>query len=178
VSDAREIRNLALVGFMGAGKSTTGRLVAGVLRFDFVDTDDLIEQKAGKRIPEIFAQAGETGFRAIEAEVVNGLGQLANTVIATGGGLIVNPANLASLQRHALVVCLWASTKTIWERVRNQSHRPLLQDSDPQGKIERLLAERKPFYREADVLVSTELRSQREVAMQVAHQFRLARAAR
>ncbi len=163
---------------MGAGKSTTGRLAAAQLHFNFVDTDDLIEQRAGKRIPEIFAHDGETRFRALEAAVVADLAQVSKTVIATGGGLILNPANLASLRKHSLVLCLWASPKVIWERVRNQTHRPLLQDADPFGRVQRLLAERTPAYRQADVLVSTELRSQREVAQQVIHQFRLALAAR
>jgi shikimate kinase len=82
--------------------------------------------------------------------------------------------NLAGLKTHALVVCLWASPETIWERVRNQSHRPLLHDADPQKKIRELLAAREPFYRQADVLLNTELRSVREVTQQIVHQFRLA----
>src|SRR5208282_55662 len=104
------------------------------------------------------------------------VGELASrtkTVIATGGGLPAKPANLASLKRHALVVCLWASPEKIWERVKNQSHRPLLHDPDPQKKIRELLAAREPFYKRADVLLNTDLRSVREVAQQVVHQFRL-----
>src|SRR5262249_10913977 len=95
------------------------------------------------------------------------------TVIATGGGLAINPSNLASLKTHALVVCLWASPQTIWERVRRQSHRPLLQGPDPLSTLKRLLKEREPFYRQADVLVNTELRSIRDIASYVSHQFRL-----
>ncbi len=95
------------------------------------------------------------------------------TLISTGGGLPVNPANLASLKTHALVVCLWASPDKIWERVRNQAHRPLLHDPDPQKKIRELLASREQFYKQADVLLNTDIRSVREVAQQVVHQFRL-----
>jgi shikimate kinase len=83
------------------------------------------------------------------------------------------PENLTRLRTHALIVCLWASPEKIWERVRNQSHRPLLRGPDPQAKIRELLATREPFYRQADVLLNTELRSIREVAQQVVHQFRL-----
>jgi shikimate kinase len=174
VSDARQIRNLALIGFMGTGKSSVGRLVASRLRFRFTDTDKLIEARAGLSIPEIFAQQGESGFRDIEREIVKGLAALDRTVIATGGGLAADPANLASLKEHALVVCLWASPGTIWTRVRHHDHRPLLQDADPQARIRKLLALREPSYKAADVLVQTELRSVREVAQQVVQQFRLA----
>lgn len=159
---------------MGTGKSSVGRLVAEMLHFMFLDTDELIESSTGKTIAEIFAQTGEAAFRQLEAKVVTELAARTRTVISTGGGLPVNPANLNSLKTHALVVCLWASPERIFERVRNQDHRPLLHDSDPLGKIRTLLAAREPFYRQADVLVNTELRSAREVALQVMHQFRSA----
>src|SRR5262245_12739718 len=121
----RHIQNLALIGFMGTGKSSVGRFVASQLHFKFVDTDDLIEARASRRISEIFAQAGESAFRSIEAEVVEELKHAQQTVTATGGGLVANEAHLESLKRHALVVCLWASPQAIWDRVHNQSHRPL-----------------------------------------------------
>jgi shikimate kinase len=106
--------------------------------------------------------------------VIQELGHYQRTIISTGGGLVTNPDNMASLKCHALVACLWASPEVIWERVRHQTHRPLLQTEDPQEKIRNLLAERERFYRDADVLVNTEVRSVREVAQQVAYQFRLA----
>lgn len=160
---------------MGTGKTSVGHAAASLLRFNMVDTDDLIQAKTGKRISEIFQFEGEARFREYECAIVTELATRKHTVIATGGGLATNPQNLASLKTHALVVCLWASAPTIWERVRHQSHRPLLQDPDPQAKIQRLLAEREPWYRQADVLVSTELRSVREVALQVVHQFQVVR---
>jgi len=174
VSTARRIQNIALIGFMGTGKSSVGRLVADQLRFTFLDTDDVIVARAGKTITDIFAQEGEAIFRERESHLVEELTHRTRTVISTGGGLPVNPANLASLKSHALVICLWASPEIIWEHVRGQSHRPLLTESDPLGKVRSLLAAREPFYRQADVLVNTEMRSLREVAQQVIHQFRLA----
>ena len=90
------------------------------------------------------------------------------------GGFVANPANLASLKTHALVICLWASPETIWERVRTQSHRPLLQTADPLGKIRELLKDRSAAYHQADAMIHTGFRSPREVAQQVIHQFRLA----
>lgn len=169
----RRIVNLALIGFMGAGKSSVGRLVAEQLRFDYLDTDELIVSRTGRAIADIFKTDGEPAFRALERQVVAELTSRTKTLIATGGGLPVNPDNLASLKTHALVVCLWASPEKIWERVKNQSHRPLLHDTNPQDKIRELLAAREPFYKQADVLLNTELRSLREVAQQVIHQFRL-----
>jgi shikimate kinase len=171
----RAIYNLALVGFMGTGKSCVGRLAAEHLHFTFVDTDELIENNVGKSIPEIFAQQGEADFRRYEQDVVNTLRARRNTVIATGGGLVADLSNLASLKSHALVVCLWASPEMIWERVRAQTHRPLLQTPDPAAKIRELLAERAPAYHQADVLIHTGFRSPKEVAQQVLHQFNLAR---
>ena len=174
MSSDRHIRNLALIGFMGAGKSSVGRLVADRLHFHFVDTDELIESEAGRSISRIFAEDGEPAFRTHERHVVEHLQKANRTVIATGGGLPANEANLAALKTHCLVVYLWASARRIWERVRSQEHRPLLKDPDPQAKIQRLLAEREPFYRQADVLVNTELRSITEVAQHIVHEFRAA----
>jgi shikimate kinase len=170
----RKIHNLVLTGFMGTGKSSVGRQAAAHLRFQFVDTDALIEARAGRSIAEIFAQQGEAGFREQERQVVASLRQLKETVISTGGGLILNPANLASLREHALVVCLWASPDTVHERTRRASHRPLLRSSEPLTAIRQLLAAREPFYRQADVLVNTEQRSLREVTQQVLNAFHLA----
>jgi len=162
---------------MGTGKSSVGRLVADSLHFTFLDTDDVIIARAGKSIADIFAESGEPAFREFERRLVEELARRTKTVIATGGGLPANEANLASIKSHSLVVCLWASPEKIWERVRSQSHRPLLNETDPQAKIRSLLAVREPFYRQADVLVNTEMRSLREVAQQVTHQFHAAQAA-
>jgi shikimate kinase len=178
VQPGRHIVNLALIGFMGTGKSSVGHLVADQLRFEFVDTDHLLETRAGKTITEIFAQNGEPAFRELECRLVEELASRTCTVISTGGGLPVNPANLNSLKQHALVVCLWSSPEKIFERVREQPHRPLLQDPNPLAKIRFLLAAREPFYKQADVLINSEFRSIREVAQQVMLQFRMATSGR
>jgi shikimate kinase len=178
VQSDRRIVNLALIGFMGTGKTSVGRLVAEQLRFDYVDTDDMIQTATGRTINDLFKTDGEPAFRALEEKIVSELLNRTKTVIATGGGLPTNPKNLTSLKTHTLVVCLWASPEKIWERVKNQSHRPLLHDENPQAKIRELLAAREPFYKQADVLLNTDIRSAREVAQQVVHQFRLATASR
>jgi shikimate kinase len=169
----RHIVNIALIGFMGAGKTSVGRLAAEQLHFDYLDTDEVIQSRTGRTITEIFSTDGEPAFRKMESDLVTELAARTKTVISTGGGLPVNPQNLINLKKYALVVCLWASPEKIWERVKNQTHRPLLHDPDPQKKIHDLLAVREPFYKQADVLLNTELRSVREVAQQVVHQFRL-----
>ena len=102
------------------------------------------------------------------------LGCASGTVISTGGGLVVDPANLASLQSHALIACLWASPEVIYERVRYQSHRPLLQAADPLGKIRELLAARAAFYKQADMLVGVDFRAPLETARHIATSFRRA----
>jgi shikimate kinase len=170
----RPLHNIALIGFMGTGKSSVGRLVAAQLHFELVDTDELIERRAGKPISRIFAEDGEPGFREIERQLVAEMAGWRHKVISAGGGLGADEANQASLKQHALVVCLCATPESIWQRVKNQTHRPLLQDPDPLNRIRALLAERTPVYRQADVLMNTEMRSVRDVAQQVLHQFHLA----
>ena len=174
MQNRRQLGNLALVGFMGTGKTSIGRLVAEQLHFQFLDTDELIQARTGRTIADIFAKDGEPAFRALERQLVGELAVQTGTVIATGGGLPTNAKNLEHLKTYALVVCLWASPEKIWERVRHQSHRPLLHDPDPQKKIRELLKLREPFYKQADVLVNTDLRAAREVAQQVALQYKLA----
>lgn len=161
---------------MGAGKTSVGRNVAELLDFEFVDTDALIESRTGKTIAQIFTADGEPHFRSLEHSVVEQLAARDNVVISTGGGLPTNQSNLDSLKRHALVVCLWASADRIWDRVKNQTHRPLLQTPNPKERIKELLKTRAPFYRQADVLLHTDNRSQRQVCQQVVQQFRLAQA--
>ena len=175
MSGNRKIENIALIGFMGTGKSTVGRMLAEQLHFSFLDTDELIESRTRKTISGIFASEGEAAFRELEKSVVAELNTRTRVVISTGGGLGADEANIAVLKEHALVVCLWASPEKIWERVRHQSHRPLLADPDPLAKIRQLLASREKSYKKADVLLNTEARSLKEVAHQVLHQFHLAR---
>jgi shikimate kinase len=174
MNPTRIIRNLALIGFMGCGKSSVGHLVANRLQFAFVDTDLLIEEQTGLRVAEVFARRGETAFRELEQAVVGSLADRERTVIATGGGVGANADLLAALKQHALTVWLRASPETIWQRVRRQTHRPLLQVANPQERIRELLTVREPVYRQADVLIHAEDRRVSEVAEQVVNQFHAA----
>ncbi len=174
ITPCRDIRNLALVGFMGVGKSVIGRRVAQCLDFEYLDTDAWIENQQNRSISDIFAEEGEPYFRNLEHAATLQLETRSNLVISTGGGLILNPDNLASLRKHALVICLWASPEKIWQRVRRQSHRPLLETENPKEKIHQMLQARSPYYRKADVLVNTDFRTIKEVTRQVMGNFHLA----
>ena len=159
---------------MGVGKSSVGREVALQMGLKFRDTDKMIEARAGKSIAQIFAEKGEIYFREIEGKVVEQLEDASGLVIATGGGLPARQTNIDSLKTHALIVCLWASAEKIWLRVHRHSHRPLLQTPNPKATIRELIAARAPFYRQADVLLNTDNRSQQQVIQQVIREFQAA----
>jgi shikimate kinase len=174
MSTGRNYHNVALIGFMGVGKTTVGHLLATLLGFELVDTDRLIERREGCRISEIFSTRGEAWFRKLETEICNELANMRGKVISTGGGLGANPDNLKSLQSHALIVCLWASPETVYRRVCNQDHRPLLKTENPLERIRELMAQRAPFYQKADILVGVDYRSPAETARFIAGSFRRA----
>jgi shikimate kinase len=131
---------------MATGKSTVGQLVASRLNWKFVDIDDLIVSAAGMPITEIFETEGESGFRKREHLAVIEAASLEQTVIATGGGVVLDHRNLQELARSSLMVCLSLSAEETYERVRHDSSRPLLQHSDPLTRITDLMAERHPHY--------------------------------
>lgn len=131
---------------MGSGKSAVGRQVAARLRFQFVDTDDLIAERSGLAIPEIFARHGEPHFRELETSALESCGMFSRYVIATGGGVILRPENHALLRSLGFIVQLTASEDVIFERVSRNANRPLLQTPDPRGTVARMLEERRPLY--------------------------------
>ena len=138
--------NIILTGFMGTGKTAVGREVAARLGRPFVDLDDLIVQRAGKAIPEIFAQDGEPAFRALEAAICGEMAAPAGLVIATGGGAVVNPANREALAAGGTVICLEADLETILQRVGRGDDRPMLAGPDRVARIRELLAARAEAY--------------------------------
>lgn len=157
--------NLVLTGFMGTGKTTIGRILAARLDYDFIDTDELIEQRHGP-IPQIFREHGEGEFRRLEREVAAELADRDRLVIATGGRLMLDAVNAARLGATGHVVCLTASVDTILARVvadDSPVDRPLLAGDDIRGTITGLLAERGEAYARFDQ-VDTEGRTPDEVA--------------
>lgn len=147
-------RNIYLVGLMGSGKTTIGRLVARRMGRAFYDSDNEIVNRTGVRIPVIFEVEGEAGFRRREAQVIAELAEEAGVVVATGGGAVLNPDNRQNMKASGWVVYLDVPTNVLLERTRHDSNRPLLQVLDPAAKLDALRAERDPLYREiADLVV-------------------------
>lgn len=152
-------RNLVLVGFMGTGKSTLGRGAARALRRPFADTDALVVRRAGRPVPEIFAQSGEAGFRALEAAVAAEYARPRRAVVATGGGILTRPDNLAALRAGGVLVALSARPEVILARVGGAEaglRRPLLRGPDPLTRIAELLRERAGLYAQADLELLTD----------------------
>jgi shikimate kinase len=156
-------QNIILSGFMGTGKSSVGRQLAAVLGYDFVDLDSLIEAEAGISITRIFATQGEGRFRGLETRMVERLSERTGCVIATGGGAILNPRNLAALKRHGILITLTAAPETILARLGGGDDRPMLWGPDRRARVLELLAERAPAYANADLTVDTTTRTVDEV---------------
>ncbi|MEJ2419174.1 MAG: shikimate kinase AroK [Exilibacterium sp.] len=162
------VSNVFLVGPMGAGKSTIGRLLAGELNLSFKDTDQVIEERTGADIPWIF----EDGFRRRETAVLRELVEQRGLVLATGGGIVLRPENRRALQSGGRVIYLTASIEQLLERTYKDRKRPLLQVDDPRSRIIELINLRDPLYREvADLIISTDKRSPRTVAQDIARRL-------
>ncbi len=165
--------NIALIGFMGAGKSAVGKVLARELNKEFIEMDSLIEQKAGKPIPEIFQQDGEVAFRELEIEVTKDVSRNRNQVIACGGGIVLNKINIDRLRKSSVIVYLTASPRVIMKRVSNGEERPLLKVANPTLTIQELLRYRKPFYeRAADITINTSKMNVDSIAEQIISQVK------
>ena len=166
--------NIVIIGLMGCGKSSVGRIVSHKIGFKFVDTDQLIVEAAGCSIPKIFEQEGEAGFRLRESAALRSLLGTRGHVIATGGGIVTQPHNLPLLQHLGYVVWLDASVATLHRRTAGGHDRPLLNEEDPKAKLERLLAARKDLYKTlADQRITTDNLSLQETSYGVAESARL-----
>lgn len=164
--------NLYLVGFMGTGKSTVGRLAAHRLGFKLIDSDHEIERAQGRPIPQIFAEQGEAAFRVMEREFIDRGHPAARQVMACGGGLVVQPGMLELLKNKGVVVCLHASLETILGRTSRHQNRPLLNVEDRAERIRELYAQRDPLYRRSGTMVLTDARPLREIVDHVLRIYR------
>jgi len=161
------VRAIVLMGFMGTGKSEVGRRLAQRLGRAFVDTDQLVEERAGKRIAAIFADDGEPAFRALERAAVTEAADRGGAVVALGGGAVLDPENVCRLREAGVLVYLTARPDVILGRVGDGANRPLLRE-DPRAAVTRLLAERGPVYAAAaDVTVDTSERTADEVVGEI-----------
>ncbi|MCP4041617.1 MAG: shikimate kinase AroK [Gammaproteobacteria bacterium] len=160
--------NFFLVGPMGAGKTTIGRRLARELGKDFIDSDQVIEERTGASIPLIFELEGEAGFRRREKAILEELTSGTDLVVATGGGVVLDRENRSILINRGFVIYLHAPLERLFERTRRNRNRPLLQTKDPQTKIRDITAERDPLYRQvADLTVKTDHRTIQRVVKEI-----------
>lgn len=158
------MQNIYLVGFMGTGKTAAGRELAKGLKFEFVDLDDLIVRKEKRTIAEIFSQDGEPYFRKVEKETLKEISSQENQVVSCGGGIVLDPENIALMKQSGRLIALTARPEVIFERSKKGVHRPLLNVANPLSRIIELLNIRKPYYEKADALIDTSDLSVRQVA--------------
>ena len=166
--------NIALIGFMGTGKTAVGKALASKLGKQFIETDGLIEQKAGKSIPEIFEQNGEIAFRELEIEITKNIAHTKNAVIACGGGLVLNKINIDRFKEECIIVYLTASAGIILKRTSGDAGgRPLLAVPNRLQQIRELLRYRQPYYRQAaDIIINTSRLSIRMVVERIEEELK------
>ena len=159
--------NIYLVGFMGTGKTSAGRLLAKKKKFNFVDLDELIEFRERRRIVDIFAKEGEPYFRKVEKKALKEAAGQNKFVVACGGGIVLDKENIEVMKKSGILVCLTAAPKEILKRVSANTQRPLLNVKDPARRIEVLLKMRAPYYMQADKTIDTTGLSIKEVVEKI-----------
>lgn len=160
--------NIFLIGPMGAGKTTIGRLLAQKLDLTFIDSDHEIEQHTGVDIPLIFEKEGEAGFRKREADIIDELTQRKNVVLATGGGAVLAEENRKHLISRGMVIYLKADIKHLVRRTRRDKNRPLLQGANPEKKLREIMQQREPLYEQtADFIIDTGKHSVQAIINQI-----------
>jgi shikimate kinase len=165
------MKNIVLTGFMGAGKSSVGRALSEKTGMPVIDTDDEIEKRAEMAISDIFEKHGEPHFRDLEKDEVARVSDMEGHIIITGGGVVLKKENMDNLRKNGVIFYLHASPEAIYERIKDETHRPLLQVEDPLGKIKELLEYRAPFYADNDFTIDTSGLTVDEVAEEVLRLF-------
>jgi shikimate kinase len=160
--------NIVITGFMCTGKTSVGKLLAEKLGYQFVDTDDLIEQRVGMKISDIFAVYGEPYFRDVETEVVKEVAKKDKFVISTGGGVVLRKVNMDELRKNGIIVNLTAKPETIYNRLKNQPGvRPLLNKPEPMNEIIKLLSQREEYYKNCDLRIETDNFTVEQIVQQI-----------
>ncbi len=160
-------KNIILTGFMGVGKTSVGTRLAKDLDYSFVDTDILIEADQRMSITDIFGKLGEPYFRDVETKIIRQVMGCTNQVVSTGGGAVIRDENRDAFKQAGYVVCLTARPEVIFERVKRETHRPLLKTPDPLAKIRELLDQRQKFYALADFTIDTSEKSVNAVISEI-----------
>ncbi|RJQ54409.1 MAG: shikimate kinase [Actinobacteria bacterium] len=164
--------NIVLIGFMGSGKSTAGKILADLLEYDFIDTDRVIEERAGRSIPQIFEEQGEERFRQLESLVLESVCAGSRRVISTGGGAVLRQRNFQCLKQSGRVVYLHLSEDELLKRTARLSGRPLLAGADRKERVRELLAERSGLYEKAaDLTIEADRLEPKQVAETIAERL-------
>jgi shikimate kinase len=161
------MQRIFLTGFMGAGKTTVGRILARTLGWEFVDVDQLIVDGSGSSIPEIFVRQGEAGFRRLESEVLREILSRDRLVVSTGGGIVIDPVNRRLMRESGAVINLSVTADAVLQRLAGDASRPLLSGEDRSAKIATLLAERAAGYADADLVLETSGRTPAAIAKDI-----------
>lgn len=161
------MKNIVLIGFMGTGKTSTGKLLASRIGYSFIDTDCKIEQVNQMTINEMFEQHGESYFRQKEQEMIKTVAAYRQVVISTGGGVVLNPENMRMLKEEGIVISLNASLDVILERTGRRHNRPLLEMEDRKAAVIELLESRLPLYAQANLMLDTSEFSPMQIVDQI-----------
>jgi shikimate kinase len=169
------VKNLVLVGFMGSGKTAAGKPAAQRLGLKFVDMDEVIEQRHGQMISQIFEMKGEAFFRQQERALVRELASGEDRVIATGGGIVLDPNNLRDFGRTSVVICCWVDAGVAHERTKYAKHRPLLEeaDADRLARIKSLLRDRELLYKAIPLRIDTSAMTVEQQADEIVRIYKL-----
>ena len=161
------MKNIVLVGMMGAGKTTIGELLATKLNRELKDIDCVIEQEQKKSIIEIFTDDGEEAFRKLESETIEKFSNMSDLIISTGGGALEKANNLSNLQKNGIIIYLKADIEELFKRVKNETQRPLLKEQDPLEVIKKLIKKREKFYLMADITIITDNKSPEKITEEI-----------
>lgn len=161
------MKNIVLVGMMGAGKTTVGELLATKLNRELKDIDRVIEQEQKKSIIEIFTNDGEEAFRQLESETIEKFSNMSDLIISTGGGALEKANNLSNLQKNGIIIYLKADIEELFKRVKNETQRPLLKEQDPLEVIKKLIKKREKFYLMANITIITDNKSPEKITEEI-----------
>lgn len=150
-----QMKNIVLYGFMGTGKSIVAKRIAKAYGMNYIEMDDEIEKDSEMSISDIFSIKGEGYFRSLERSLIQRLSKSDGNVISTGGGVVLNEKNVIDLGKNGIGICLWATPEVIYERTKDEEHRPLLNVKDPLAKINGLIEKRKSYYKKVKYHIDT-----------------------
>ncbi len=160
-------KSIALIGFMGSGKSVASKKLEELMSMERVSTDDKIEEQQGHKIIDIFFEKGEDYFRRLEHDFIKSIAETEGLIIDCGGGVVLDPENIKVLKQYCHLIYLKASVQQIFERVKDDHHRPLMNVPDPVGQIKELLALREEMYEQAEFIIDTDGKSNDEVCQEI-----------